>query len=377
MTVYWLLLLYFAVGAFFTSADWQRGSNIDPFFRFGAIAVVILIGFRYWIGGDWPQYERIFSFAGYASLPQVITAGDPGYQVLNWVTRRLGLEIWVVNLICGAIYATGLFKLARLQPNPWLAIAVAIPYLIIVVGMGYTRQSVALGLVMIGLAGLMRGSTAYRYVAYIILATLFHRSAVVMTLVLAAGHRTRFTNLLIGASVAYVLYDLIVSSAFPALSRNYLEAGYEAQGAAVRVFMNFMPAALFLLTPARFGTRNRDRPDHGHRGAGIPDPSVRRAVFRGGGPPRPLHQPVADDHPVAHSRRFDQGGLWQGHHPCLCRSRPVRVAQFRLSREGLGSLPVLVPGHLRPGLGELAAWSAMPSGRRECTLIPGSARANR
>lgn len=258
MTVYWLLLFYFAVGAFLTSANWQRASTIDPFFRFGAIAVVILIGFRYWIGGDWPQYERIFSFAGYASLPQVITMGDPGYQILNWVTRRLGLEIWAVNLICGGIYAAGLFKLARLQPNPWLAIAVAIPYLIIVVGMGYTRQSVALGFVMIGLAGLMRGSTAYRYVAFIILATLFHRSAVVMTLVLAAGHRTRFTNLLIGASVAYVLYDLIVSSAFPALSQNYLEAGYEAQGAAVRVFMNFLPAALFMLTPTRFGFDERE-----------------------------------------------------------------------------------------------------------------------
>ena len=92
MTVYWLMLLYFAAGALLIPADWQRTSNANPFFWFGAIAIVILIGFRYWIGGDWPQYERIFSFAGYASLSQVIFMGDPGYQVLNWVARRLGLD---------------------------------------------------------------------------------------------------------------------------------------------------------------------------------------------------------------------------------------------------------------------------------------------
>ena len=258
MTVYWLMLVYFVAGALLIPANWQRTSNTSPFFWFGAITVVILIGFRYWIGGDWPQYERLFSFAGYASLSQIIFMGDPGYQILNWVVRHLGLEIWVVNLGCGAVYGIGLFKLARLQPNPWLAIAVAIPYLIIVVGMGYTRQSVALGFVMIGLAALMRGSTVVRYAAYIIIATLFHRSAIVMTVVLAAGHRSRFTNLLIGASVAYVLYDLIVSSAFPALSRNYLETGYEAQGAMVRVFMNFLPAAIFLLAPTRFGFDERE-----------------------------------------------------------------------------------------------------------------------
>ena len=252
------MLLYFAAGAFFTTAHWQRALNPGPFFWFGAIAIVIITGFRYWIGGDWPQYERMFSFAGYADLSQVLFMGDPGYQVLNWVVRRLGLEIWAVNLVCGAVYAIGLFNLARLQPNPWLAIAVAIPYLIIVVGMGYTRQSVALGFVMIGLAALMRGSTAIRYVVYVILATLFHRSAIVMTLVLAAGHRTRFINLLIGASSAYALYDLVVSSAIPTLSKNYIEAEYDAQGATVRVFMNFLPAALFLLAPTRFGFDERE-----------------------------------------------------------------------------------------------------------------------
>ena len=34
----------------------------------------------------------------------------------------------------------------RRQPMPWLGLLVAIPYLVIVVGMGYSRQAIALGL---------------------------------------------------------------------------------------------------------------------------------------------------------------------------------------------------------------------------------------
>jgi hypothetical protein len=170
----------------------------------------------------------------------------------------VGGDLWLIDLVCGAVFVTGVYKLARLQPNPWLAVVVAVPYLIIVVGMGYTRQSIALGFGMIGLAGLMRGSTAFRFVIYIILATLFHKSAIVMTLALAAGHRSRVINVLIGASAAFVLYDLFVSSAVAGLSRNYLEAGYDAQGATVRVFMNFVPAVLFLLRPRGFGFDERE-----------------------------------------------------------------------------------------------------------------------
>lgn len=260
MTPYWLLFAFFAFGAFFTTASpHQRFSAANPFFLLGGLAVALMVGLRFEVGGDWSSYERIFFFASHSSLWQVLTLGDPGYQFLNWIVQSIGGELWIVDLACGAVFITGLFKLARLQPNPWLAVVVAVPYLIIVVGMGYTRQSMALGFIMIGLAGLMRGTSPVRFLVYVALATLFHKTAVVMTgVVFATGHRTRLVNVVITLSAAYVLYDLFVSSFLTTFSRNYLETGYEAQGALVRVLMNFVPAVLFLLRPSRFGFDERE-----------------------------------------------------------------------------------------------------------------------
>lgn len=258
MTPYWVLLFFFSVGALLTPGWSSRGATPNPLFVLGAIAMALMIGLRFQVGGDWYSYERIFFAVGHLNLWEAVTNGDPGFRLLNWVTHQVGGDLWLIDLVCGAVFVTGVYKVARLQPNPWLAVVVAIPYLIIVVGMGYTRQSIALGFGMIGLAGLMRGSTAFRFVTYIILATLFHKSAIVMTLALAAGHRSRVVNVLIGASAAFVLYDLFVSSAVAGLSRNYLEAGYDAQGATVRVFMNFVPAVLFLLRPRGFGFDERE-----------------------------------------------------------------------------------------------------------------------
>jgi hypothetical protein len=253
LTPYWVLLFFFSAGALLTPNWSNRGAAPNPLFVLGAIAIALMIGLRFQVGGDWRSYERIFFTVGHLDLWGAVTNGDPGFRLLNWVTHQVGGDLWLIDLVCGIVFVTGVYKLARLQPNPWLAIVVAVPYLIIVVGMGYTRQSIALGFGMIGLAALMRGSTPFRFVAYVILATLFHKSAIVMILALAAGHRSRVVNMLIGASAAVVLYDLFVSSALPTLSRNYLEAGYEAQGAAVRIFMNFVPALLFLLRPRQFG----------------------------------------------------------------------------------------------------------------------------
>ncbi len=259
MTPYWLLFAYFAVGAIFTSAWSRRSSAANPLFFAGGLITALMIGFRFHVGGDWKNYERIFFFVKNSSLWDVLVLGDPAFMALNWIVQAMGADLWLIDLICGAVFTLGLFRLARLQPNPWLAILVAVPYLIIVVGMGYTRQSIALGFVMLGLTGLMRGSTAFRYVFYIFLATLFHKSAIFMMIALAVGHRTRFINLLIGASAAYVLYDLFVSSFVSSMSRNYLEAGYDAQGATVRVLMSFVPAVLFLLRPSQFGFDERER----------------------------------------------------------------------------------------------------------------------
>lgn len=259
MYPYWFLFAFFAAGAFL-QGETDRKRETSPFLAAGIVLIALMIGLRYEVGGDWFGYLRMFSFAGIADLGRVLALGDPGYQILNWVAQKVGGDIWLVNLICGLIFAAGLLSFARIQPNPWLAVLVAVPYLVIVVAMGYSRQSVAIGIILAGLARMERGGSVARFTFYVLAAALFHKTAVVvLPLIILSAERNRFATVVLGLVVTVLFYEFFLSSATDRLVRNYIGAEYASQGAGIRVAMNILPAALFLLQQHRFGFSERER----------------------------------------------------------------------------------------------------------------------
>lgn len=213
----------------------------------GGIGMAVIIGLRYDVGADWENYVRIFSFSPFTELGSALAKGDPGYQLVNWTVKRAGYGIWLVNSVCAVIVAWGLVRFARAQPDPWLAVVVAVPYFVVVVAMGYTRQAAALGILFAGLAALQRGSPVVTFAAYVALAALFHKTAVVaLPLVIFSGERNRLRNLLAGAALSVLLYDVFLSDSVDLLVRGYVDARYASQGAAVRVAMNLVPAIVML-----------------------------------------------------------------------------------------------------------------------------------
>lgn len=247
MLLYWLLFGFFAGGALITRE--QPGRISAPIILvLGAILVWLAIGLRYDVGADWNTYKRLYSYAGFSSPERLLAYGDAGYQLLSWCLRQLGAEIWVLNIICSLIFTWGLYRFAKAQPDPWLAFVVAVPYLIVVVAMGYTRQAVAIGILMAGLASLKQGASIIRFAVYVAAAALFHKTAVmVLPLVIFSGRRNRLMNVIAGVAACVLLYDLFLADSVENLVRNYIEAEYSSQGAAIRVAMNFVPAVIFLL----------------------------------------------------------------------------------------------------------------------------------
>ena len=210
------------------------------------LALTLLIGYRFHVGADWGSYANAVYRAAGRTLGELITEGDPAYAMLNWLAWHLGWGIHGVNLACGALFGLGLIVFCRQQPRPWLAMAVAMPYLVIVVAMGYSRQGVAIGLAMLGLAALANKSSV-RFVAWVALATLFHKSAVVLLplAIVVARHGRWWTAAWVGATAALILV-LLVEAHADTFVRTYLVAEYASQGAAIRVAMNALPAAVFL-----------------------------------------------------------------------------------------------------------------------------------
>jgi hypothetical protein len=137
----------------------------------------------------------------------------------------------------------------------------AVPYLLIVVGMGYTRQSVAIGCSILGLIALGDGRRRW-FVFWILLAASFHKTAIVLLPIaaLSATRNRTWTYVWIGM-VAMVGAWLFLYDTSEALYHNYVESEYrlESQGAGIRVAMDVLPALLFLWFRRRLSGNEGER----------------------------------------------------------------------------------------------------------------------
>ena len=66
--------------------------------------------------------------------------GDPGYILLNRLMVHWDWKVYGVNFACGLFFISGLIVFCRGLYRSWLGFAVAVPYLVVVVAMGYSRQ---------------------------------------------------------------------------------------------------------------------------------------------------------------------------------------------------------------------------------------------
>ena len=267
MLAYWLLFAFFAAGAMFAHVEKAPVTAIAdgtpsrpervPFqylFIIGAVATILMIGLRFRVGADWFNYIGIFTKVQRYSLSSALQLGDPGYELFNWIASYLGLEIWFVNLVAATFFGWGLYRFCSVQPSPWLAFAVAVPYMVLVVAMGYTRQSMALGVLMAGLAKQVRGASIFNFAYYVVLAATFHKTAVVVFPIVAISSQgSRLLNFLVLIFASFFLYNYFLGDSMNQLIVNYIDREYSSQGAGVRIAMNMVPAVLLWMFKGKLG----------------------------------------------------------------------------------------------------------------------------
>lgn len=252
MWIYWVLFLWPAIAAIAFAET--RGSAVAMKWPMLSLAIVLtlVIGLRFEVGVDWSNYlDHLENSIDLTGL-EAIERGEPAYWGLNWMTANAGAGIWVINLICAAAFVSGLFTFCSRLPNTWLALSVAMPYMAIVMAMNYTRQGAAFGLVLWALLALHDGRML-RFVAFIVLATLFHKSAaILMPLGAAVSIRNRWWTLAWVGIVSLAAYYLFIAESQETIVESYLAEQMASDGAVIRVIMNVVPAVVFLLTRHRF-----------------------------------------------------------------------------------------------------------------------------
>lgn len=137
-------ILIFLIFAFLAISRWQNLKGYKLIFAFSLLA--LFIGYRDEVGGDWERYvDAVDIFQG-GTIAEVLPRRDGLFFFLNWLSGKVNGHIYLVNLICGSIFTGGLIAYCKNTKYPWLGIIIAFPVLILIVALGYTRQSVAIGL---------------------------------------------------------------------------------------------------------------------------------------------------------------------------------------------------------------------------------------
>jgi len=227
--------------------DGSRRVRLDGAWILVMVFLTAIVGLRDRVGGDWFNYLYHYLVpAQNLTLPQALLLTDPGYWVLNVLSSQWGLGIVGVNLVAGLIFAVGLVVYCRSLPRPWLALSVAMPYLVLVGAMGYSRQGVALGFILLSLVA----ASSQRFVWFVICVTLaatFHRSAAIMMgIVLLTLDLRRLYMLPVLAVAVLFIYSAFLEESADNLRRIYIEGEIESSGALIRLALNALPASLFL-----------------------------------------------------------------------------------------------------------------------------------
>jgi hypothetical protein len=124
--------------------------------------------------------------------------------------------------------------------------------------MGYERQSVALGLIMAAIVQYQRGKTI-NMVLLLVLAAAFHKSAVIVVPLFAiAESKGKWISLAVVVASSVVSYYVFLHNDVNGLIENYIGAQYNSSGAAIRIGMNLLAAAIFFVYRHRIPLRDRE-----------------------------------------------------------------------------------------------------------------------
>ncbi len=252
MTAYFFVFTGLTLGAFWPA---RMKGVLDGVVTLAVfVCLVLFIGLRDGVGPDWLQYVGHVELVRHLTLLQSgALFGDPFYAGMVWYISSQGWDVTALNVFAALVFCAGLVSFSRTLPAPAFSLALAFPYLILVVGMGLTRQSIALGFSMLAmaLAGKERLKLA---LLMVVLGGLFHKSALLLLPLYLALRGGQWAALWKGVLLALAVLPFfgMFATAFQGLVSQYIEnESYHSEGGVIRVALNLPAAMMFFLVYKR------------------------------------------------------------------------------------------------------------------------------
>ena len=245
------MLIYISIFALFAATcfvarNWQQEKI---YVVFALIFLVLFAGTRMEVGCDFQAYYyRFQSLPPNETFMEVIQRGEPGYWIMVYFVKQLGLDYPWMNFF-GAMFffsCVGLFALRT--PNAALFIALMLPILVIQLSMSGFRQMMAVGFLMLSLLGYM-DQRRWQVFVFILLGSLFHQSLILfLPLTLAVGHQFSIWRVAIAFALLSPIALLLSADRIDVYSDRYVEEIYgemESSGAIFRQGLLLLSAIVF------------------------------------------------------------------------------------------------------------------------------------
>lgn len=218
--------------------------------------LLIFVGLRYQTGGDWYSYEIKIIQLSTLEFYELLAQNEPGFSTLAYLMSWINEKHIVINVICATIFLTGIIKLGVEIGYPSMVMLLSFPFLIIVVGMGYVRQSVALGFLMIGIVNLSNGRN-FSYFIYCIAAGFFHSSSIIMLLLGFTQCKIYRNYVLIGILFTVFGCFFYFSGVFDEYYVSYVSSENQSGGVWYRLVLLDFSALIFLIFRTKFPNLNQ------------------------------------------------------------------------------------------------------------------------
>ncbi len=250
------MLFYYSVWFFISFLSFFPSNRPETRVIFFGLLIFLCLmtGLRFEIGGDWENYLTMYDWFKGVNFVASLGITDPGYGILNYFSLRLGFsDTILVNFICALIFYTCFYFICKNMKSYWLPLLVSFPYLILVVSMGYTRQSVAIALVILAFKCALERKF-WKLLIFSVLALCFHKSAIVILMLYPFFliPETTFNKKWIFYS--YTFFSFLAMSILVYLSSVSGENIYTNQsgdisssGAIFRIIVHFLPLLFYII----------------------------------------------------------------------------------------------------------------------------------
>ena len=227
--------------------------NIKSFFYLIIIFLLsIFVGLRHEVGGDWINYQLSYSYITKQNFYEFITSplnyNEFGYKLIILLSNTLSNKYFfhISNYISALIFVFFFINFLKHFTYKSLIFFFSIPYLIIVVSMGYTRQSIAVGFLLLGLLYINKDKDI-KFIFIILLGSMFHKTILFGLSFLIIKHLNfkKYNIYLILLLIFFILVPLYTST-FIELASNFLsEKKIQTSGAKIRLFINLLIAIVY------------------------------------------------------------------------------------------------------------------------------------